>query len=93
MKLAGLNFKAEKKLIIPGALFEKTFVLTGTLSGLSREEAGEKITALGGKVTSTVSNKTDYVVAGDKPGSKFVKAKTLGIKIINEKEFNELLNG
>jgi DNA ligase (NAD+) len=93
LKSEGLNFKTEKKIIKPGALFEKTFVLTGALSGLSREEAADKITALGGKVTSTVSNKTDYVVAGDKPGSKLTKAKTLGIKIINEKEFIELLNG
>ena len=93
LKLAGLNFQAEKKLNKPGAFFEKTFVLTGTLTGFSREEAGEKITELGGKVTSTVSNKTDYVVAGDKPGSKLGKAKTLGIKIINEKEFIELSNG
>ena len=82
-----------KKSIKPDALFDKTFVLTGTLSGFTREEAGEKITSLGGKVTSAISNKTDYVVAGDKPGSKLEKAKTLGIKIINEKEFIEMLNG
>jgi DNA ligase (NAD+) len=74
-------------------LFDKTFVLTGTLSGFSREEAGEKITSLGGKVTSAISNKTDFVVAGDKPGSKLDKAKTFGVKIINEKEFIEMLNG
>ena len=93
LKSVGLNFNAEKKSIKPGALFDKTFVLTGSLSGFSREEAGDKIASLGGKVTSAISNKTDYVVAGDKPGSKLDKAKTLGIKIINEKEFIEMLNG
>ena len=92
-KSAGLNFNAEKKPVKLETLFDKTFVLTGTLSGFSREEAGEKITSLGGKVTSAISNKTDYVVAGDKPGSKLDKAKTFGVKIINEKEFIEMLNG
>jgi DNA ligase (NAD+) len=92
LKLTGLNFCAENKSINPGALFNKTFVLTGSLSGFSREEAGDKITSLGGKITSAISNKTDYVVAGDKPGSKLEKAKTLMIKIINEKEFIEMLN-
>ena len=93
MKSASLNFNAEIKVIKIGALLNKTFVLTGTLSGFSREEAGNKITSLGGKVTSAISNKTDYVVAGDKPGTKLDKAKTLGIKIINEMEFIEMLNG
>lgn len=74
-------------------MLDKTFVLTGNLSGFTREEAGDKIISLGGKVTSSISNKTDYVVAGDKPGSKLDKAKALGIKILNEHEFNELLNG
>jgi DNA ligase (NAD+) len=93
LKSAGLNFYAEKKSIKPGALFDKTFVLTGALIGFSREEAGDKITFMGGKVTSAISNKTDYIVAGNKPGSKLDKAKVLGIKIINEKEFIEMLNG
>ena len=93
LKSAGLNFYAEKKSIKPGALFNKTFVLTGTLNGFSREEAGNKITSMGGKVTSAISNKTDYVVAGEKPGSKLDKATALGIKIINENEFIEMLNG
>lgn len=93
LKSAGLNFNAEKKSIKLGALFDKTFVLTGSLSSFSREEAEDKITSLGGKVTSAISNKTDYVVAGDKPGSKLDKAKVLGIKIIIEKEFIEMLNG
>ncbi|MDR3666863.1 MAG: NAD-dependent DNA ligase LigA [Ignavibacteriaceae bacterium] len=93
LKSAGLNFNAEKKILKRGVLFDKTFVLTGTLSGFTREEVGDKIASLGGKVTSTVSNKTDYVLVGDKPGSKIEKAKGLGVKIINEKEFIEMLNG
>ena len=93
LKSAGLNFKGEKRSLKKNTLLDKTFVLTGTLSGFTREEAGDKITSIGGKVTSAISNKTDYVVAGDKPGSKIDKAQKLGIKIINENEFNELLNG
>jgi DNA ligase (NAD+) len=93
LKSAGLNFKGEKKSIKQGSIFNKTFVLTGTLSGFTREEAMDKIAVLGGNVTSAISSKTDYVVAGEKPGSKIEKANKLGIKIINENEFIELLNG
>src|SRR5436309_3192888 len=67
----------------------KTFVLTGTLPSMAREEAREKIEALGGHVTGSVSKKTDYVVAGREPGSKFDKAKELGISILNEAEFRK----
>jgi len=66
---------------------EKSFVLTGSLSNYTREEAEEIIIGLGGNVTSSVSKKTNYVLAGDKAGSKLDKAKTLGIKILNESEF------
>ncbi|MDP1785874.1 BRCT domain-containing protein, partial [Nitrosomonas sp.] len=62
----------------------KTFVLTGTLPTLSREEAKEKIEALGGKVSGSVSKKTDYVVVGADPGSKYDKAVGLGIIILDE---------
>jgi len=65
----------------------KTFVVTGTLSAMSREEAGAKIRSLGGKASSSVSKETNYVIAGTNPGSKYDKAKKLGVKIINEKEF------
>lgn len=69
----------------------KTFVLTGSLASLSREEAKEKIRALGGDVSESVSKKTDYVVLGSDPGSKYEKAKELGVKTISEREFLALL--
>jgi len=69
----------------------KTFVLTGTLPSLTREEATEKIQALGGHVTGSVSKKTDYVLAGTEPGSKFDKAKELGVRIIHEAELRKML--
>jgi DNA ligase (NAD+) len=83
----GLNFSSEKKVVKENFLTGKTFVLTGTLSRFSREEAGDKITVLGGKVTSSVSNKTNYVIAGENAGSKLTKAQKLGVKIMNEDEF------
>ncbi|MDO8552387.1 MAG: NAD-dependent DNA ligase LigA [bacterium] len=71
-------------------LFGLTFVLTGTLSKMSREEAKEKIRANGGDVSSSVSARTDYVVAGENPGSKYQEAQKLGVKILNEAEFEAL---
>lgn len=67
----------------------KSFVLTGTLTSFTREEAEEKIIGFGGNTSSSVSKKTDYVLAGEKAGSKLDKAKSLGVKIINEPEFKE----
>ncbi|MFZ2149817.1 MAG: NAD-dependent DNA ligase LigA [Minisyncoccia bacterium] len=67
------------------------FVLTGTLSQMSREIAKEKIIALGGKVSGSVSKNTSYVVAGDDPGSKFTTAQKLGVKVLNEKDFLNML--
>ena len=74
-----------------GALQSKTLVLTGTLPSLSRSEAKALIEAAGGKVSGSVSKKTDYLVAGEAAGSKLTKAESLGIKILNEAELQELL--
>ena len=73
------------------ALAGKSFVLTGTLPTLSREEAGAKIEAAGGKVSGSVSKKTHYVVAGEDAGSKLEKAKALGVRVLDEAAFLELL--
>ena len=70
----------------------KSFVLTGTLEKMSREDAKEKIRSLGGEIRESVSKNTDYVVAGVDPGDKFKKAGDLGLKIINEREFMKLLD-
>ncbi|PWT78793.1 MAG: DNA ligase (NAD(+)) LigA [Acidobacteria bacterium] len=69
----------------------KTFVLTGTLPSMTREEATERIEALGGHVSGSVSKKTDYLLAGAEPGSKFDKAKALGVRIIDEAAFRKML--
>ena len=73
------------------ALSGKTFVLTGTMVSLSRDEAKKKIKELGGDVSSTVSKNTDFVVAGAEPGSKFDKAQKLGVKILSEEEFLQMI--
>lgn len=76
---------------VAGKLTGKTFVITGTLETMSRDEAKAKIKALGGKVTESVSAKTDYVVVGADPGSKHVKAQKLGVTILDEKQFLNLI--
>ena len=67
-------------------------VLTGSLQILTRDEAKDRLTALGAKVTGSVSKKTDLVVAGEAAGSKLAKAEELGIKVLDENDFNALLN-
>ena len=76
-----------------GPLLGKTFVITGTLEAFSREEAKARIEALGGKVTNSLSSKTDYLVVGESPGSKLDKATKLGVATLDEKAFTELLAG
>ena len=83
------KISAKKAAKLP--LADKAFVLTGTLPSMTREEATAKIEALGGHVSGSVSKKTDYVLAGAEPGSKFAKAKQLGIRILTEAEFRKML--
>ena len=90
LKEHGVLMEAEKK-VVSDKLHGFTFVLTGTLPTMSRDEASAIIIANGGKVVSSVSKKTDYVLAGEKAGSKLNKAESLGIKIIDENEFMEMV--
>ncbi len=93
LKAAGLQFTAVKRLTKKkGPLTGLTFVITGTLPVLKREEAKEKIESAGGKVAGSVSSKTNYLVAGEEAGSKLEKARELHIKIIDEAELIEMLN-
>ena len=84
--------KAEGEPLEELPLAGKTFVLTGTL-GMPREEAKEKLEALGAKVAGSVSKKTDYVVAGAEAGSKLDKARELGVAVLDEQQFMALLEG
>jgi DNA ligase (NAD+) len=93
LRQLGLHFEQEGPPPGEGPLREKTFVLTGTLPDLTREEAQERIMAAGGKVTGSVSKKTSYVVAGASPGSKLAKAEQLGVPVLDETGLLELLDG
>ena len=91
---AGVDLTAPKReRAAPGPLAGKTLVLTGTLPNLTRDRASELILAAGGKVTGSVSKKTDYVVAGDEAGTKLAKAEQLGITILDEAGLETLLSG
>ena len=91
MEQAGVRLEYPKSEQKSRQLVGETFVLTGALFSVSREEAKEKIRALGGSVSESVSGKTDYLIAGAEPGSKYAKARKLGVKIMDEKEFLNLL--
>jgi DNA ligase (NAD+) len=91
--LQAAGIRPEPPAAASNALAGKTFVLTGTLPTLSREAASEKIEAAGGKVSGSVSKKTHYVVAGEDAGSKLEKAKALGVPVLDEAAFLELLGG
>jgi len=93
LKGVGLRFAQEGPPPGEGPLVGKTFVLTGTLPNLTREQATELILAAGGRVTGSVSRKTAYVVAGDSPGSKLANAERLGVPVLDEDGFRALFDG
>ncbi len=94
LRAVGVNFQGPERLAAPvdgPSLEGLTFVLTGTLPSMTREEAQAELEARGGKVTSSVSKKTSYVVVGESPGSKLAKAEQLGVATIGEPELRDLL--
>jgi DNA ligase (NAD+) len=93
LKKANLSFEYTVRQKKDGPLAGMIFVLTGTLPGMSREEAKYKIESAGGKVASAVSGKTSYVVAGEDAGSKLDKARALNIQVISEAELRRMLPG
>jgi DNA ligase (NAD+) len=93
LRRQGLQLEEEGPPPDEGPLADKTFVLTGTLPDLTREQATEMIIAAGGKVTGSVSRKTDYVLAGDSPGSKLAQAERLGVPLLDEDGLRSLLAG
>ena len=94
LKQAGVHWKETEPRAVPrdGPLAGKVFVLTGTLSSMTRDEAKDRILAMGGKVTGSVSKKTDFVIYGAKPGSKLKKAQDLDVETLDEKQFEALLS-
>jgi DNA ligase (NAD+) len=93
LRRGGVEFQTAAKPVTAGKLAGKTFVFTGGLATMSRDAAKDKVLALGGKAASSVSQNTDYVVAGESAGSKLTKAEKLGVKIIDEQEFLKLIGG
>jgi DNA ligase (NAD+) len=96
LRAAGVNFTGPARAEVSPeeqTLAGLTFVITGTLDGFSRDEATAEIAARGGKVTGSVSKKTSYVLAGESPGTKLAKAEQLGVEVIDEARFRELLGG
>jgi DNA ligase (NAD+) len=90
-KKAGLRVETHKTSLKSRKLEGKKFVFTGGLETMTREEAKERVRQLGGDISESVGKETDYVVAGSEPGSKFEKAKKIGVKILGEKEFLKLI--
>jgi DNA ligase (NAD+) len=93
LRAAGIDPQHARQEAVSNRLAGQSFVFTGTLARRSREEAGELVGRHGGKVVSSVSKNTDYVVVGIDPGSKYDKAKTLGVRTLTEDEFDALLEG
>jgi DNA ligase (NAD+) len=91
LRSAGVTLKEHKSYRHKGILSGKTFVLTGTLQNMSRERAKEHIETLGGKVLSSLSKRTDFLVVGENPGSKLNKAEQLGVTLLDESQFLETL--
>ncbi len=91
LKEAGVNMEVAEEAIKDSRFEGKTFVLTGSLEHYSRDQASEIIEKLGGKTSSSVSKKTDYVLAGEEAGSKLTKARELGVTIISEEEFVQMI--
>lgn len=91
LKLSGVNMENQEDEETDGRFLGKTFVLTGSLEQYSRDEASEIIEKFGGKTSSSVSKKTSYVLAGEDAGSKLTKAQDLGVTIITEEQFNEMI--
>jgi len=91
LKNAGLQFEAEEDEQSSSLLEGKTFVLTGSLPSLTRKEATGIIESHGGKTTSSVSSNTDYLLAGESAGSKLKKANEIGVPVLDESEFNEMV--
>ena len=91
LKDAGVNMEYLQEDGTDNRFEGKTFVLTGSLENFTRGEAGDIIEKLGGKTSSSVSKKTDYVLAGEDAGSKLVKAQELGVKILSEQEFMDMI--
>lgn len=91
LKAAGVNMEVIEEEGTDNRFMGKTFVLTGSLEGFTRDQASEIIEKFGGKTSSTVSKKTTYVLAGDEAGSKLEKAQALGVAVINEEEFRKMI--
>ena len=94
LKTAGLKFEldSDEKTKLNEKFIGKIFVLTGTLTKFTRNEASDLIEKLGGRTTSSVSKKTDFLLAGEEAGSKLDKAKKLGVTILSEDDFEKMLD-